>query len=155
MKCLLDASALLPLVTRCGKRLIVEAHRIDLITTDLAIYEACNSLWKLATLLKTITLEDAADVTKILKDVTGKNVIQTTDFTKLDLPRTLSIAYKERLTFYDASYIVTAEDAKAILVTEDEKLRKAASKFVKTIAYTRLENRLIQDAQPKSPNKQT
>lgn len=155
MKCLLDASALLPLVTRRGKRLIVEALRIDLITTDLAIYEACNSLWKLATLLKTITLEDAADVTKILKDVTGKNVIQTTDFTKLDLPRTLSIAHKERLTFYDASYIVTAEDEKAILVTEDEKLRKAASKFVKTIAYTRLENRLIQDAQPKSPNKQT
>ena len=37
------------------------------------------------------------------------------------------------------------------LVTEDEKLRKAASRFVKTIAYTRLENRLSQKtAQPKS-----
>jgi len=151
VKCLLDASALLPLVTRRGKRLIVEAHRIDLITTDLAIYEACNSLWKLATLLKTITLEDAADVTKILKDVTVKNMIQTTNFTKSDFPHTLSIAHKERLTFYDASYIVTAEDEKAILVTEDEKLRKAGSKFVKTTAYTRLENRLSQkNAHPKS-----
>jgi predicted nucleic acid-binding protein len=151
VKCLLDASALLPLLTRRGKRLIVEALRIDLITTDLAIYEACNSLWKLATLLKTITLEDAAGVATILKEVTVKNVIQTTNFTKLDFPHTLSIAHKERLTFYDASYIVTAENTKAILVTEDEKLRKAASKFVKTIAYTRLENRLSQkNAQPKS-----
>jgi len=32
----------------------------------------------------------------------------------------------------------------AILVTEDEKLRKAATKFVKTIAYTDLESRLAQ-----------
>jgi len=151
VKCLLDASALLPLVTRRGKRLIVDAFRIDLITTDLAIYEACNSLWKLATLLKTITLEDAADVATLLQEVTVRNVIRTTNFTKLDFPHALSIAHKERLTFYDASYIVTAANTKAILVTEDEKLRKAASKFVKTIAYTRLENRLSQkNAQPKS-----
>ncbi len=151
MKCLLDASALLPLVTRRGKRLIIEAFHIDLITTDLAMYEACNSLWKLATLLKTISLEEAADVATILKDVTVKNVIQTTSFTKLDFLHALSIAHKERLTFYDASYIVTAENAKAILVTEDEKLRKAANKFVKTITYTHLENRLAQkSAQPKS-----
>jgi len=144
VKYLLDASALLPLVTRRGKQLIVEASREDLVTTDLAIYEACNSLWKLAKLLKSISLEDAVDVATTLKDLAIRNVIQPTNFGKLDFSHALKRAYKEWLTFYDASYITTAESTEAILVTEDEKLRKVASKFVKTITYTDLEGRLAQ-----------
>ncbi len=144
MKYLLDASSLLPLVTRRGKQLIVEASREDLVTTDLAIYEACNSLWKLAKLLKSISLEDAADVATALKDLTMSGVIQPINFAKLDFSHALKRAYKERLTFYDASYITTAESTGAILVTEDEKLRKAASKFVKTITYSDLESTLAQ-----------
>ena len=144
MKYLLDASALLPLVTRRGKQLIFEACRENLVTTDLAIYEACNSLWKLATLLKTITLQDAVDVATTLKDLAMKNVIQPVNFTKIDFSHTLKKAHKEQLTFYDTSYITTAESTEAILVTEDEKLRKTASKFVKTITYTDLENKLAQ-----------
>ncbi len=144
MKYLLDASALLPLVTRRGKQLIVEASRENLVTTDLAIYEACNGLWKLATLLKTISLEDAVAVATTLKDLAIRSVIQPMNFAKLDFSRTLKRAYKERLTFYDASYITTAESTDAILVTDDMKLQKAASKFVKTITYTDLESRLTQ-----------
>ena len=144
MKYLLDASALLPLVTRRGEQLIVEASHENLVTTDLALYEACNSLWKLATLLKSISLEDAVDVATTLKDLATRSVIQPINFTKLDFSQTLKKAHKERLTFYDASYIATAESTEAILVTEDEKLRKAASKFVKTITYTTLESRLTQ-----------
>jgi predicted nucleic acid-binding protein len=144
VKYLLDASALLPLVTRRGEQLIVEASKENLVTTDLALYEACNSLWKLATLLKSISLEDAVDVATTLKDLATRSVIQPINFTKLDFSQTLKKAHKERLTFYDASYIATAESTEAILVTEDEKLRKAASKFVKTITYTDLESRLTQ-----------
>jgi len=144
VKYLLDASALLPLVTRRGKQLIVEASRETLVTTDLAIYEACNSLWKLSTLLKSISLEDTVDVANTLKDITLRSLIQPINFAKLDFSQTLKRAYKEQLTFYDTSYITTAESTEAILVTEDEKLRKAASKFVKTITYTDLENRLAQ-----------
>lgn len=65
----LDASAILPLVTRRGKQLIVEASHGGIVTTDLAIYEARNSLWKLAKLLNSISLEDAADVATALKDL--------------------------------------------------------------------------------------
>ena len=144
MKYLLDASALLPLVTRRGEQLIAEASKENLVTTDLALYEACNSLWKLATLLKSISLEDAVDVATTLKDLATRRVIQPINFTKLDFSQTLKKAHRERLTFYDASYIATAETTEAILVTEDEKLRKAASKFVKTITYTTLESRLTQ-----------
>lgn len=142
MKYLLDASALLPLVIRRGKRLIVEASKENLATTDLALYEACNSLWKLATLLKSISLEDALDVSATLKDLVVRGLIQLTSFAKLDFPSALKRAYEGRLTFFDASYIVAAKNTGAILVTEDEELLKAAFRVVKTITYTDLENRL-------------
>lgn len=142
MKYLLDASALLPLVTRRGKQLIVDASRENLVTTDLAIYEACNSLWKLATLLQTIALEDAVNVAILLKDLTITNIIQLINYTKLDFPNALKRAHKENLTFYDSSYIADAEKIDAVLITEDEKLRETASKFVKTITYADLESRL-------------
>lgn len=76
MKYLLDASVLLPLVTRRGRQLIVEASRENLVTTDLVIYEACNSLWKLAALLKSISLEDAVEVASVIKELTIRNIIE-------------------------------------------------------------------------------
>ncbi len=144
MKYLLDASALLPLVVRRGKQLLFEASRENLVTTDLALYEACNSLWKLSTLLKSISIEDAIDTATTIKGLATKGVIKPIKFTKLNFSNTLQIAYKEGLTFYDASYIATAKNAEATLVTEDEKLKKAASKFIKTITYSDLESKLTQ-----------
>ncbi|MEM3653915.1 MAG: type II toxin-antitoxin system VapC family toxin [Candidatus Bathyarchaeia archaeon] len=144
MKYLLDASALLPLVTRRGKQLIFEASREDLVTTDLALYEACNSLWKLSTLLKSISIEDAIDIATTIKDLVTRGVIKPIKFTKLNFSNTLQIAHKEGLTFYDTSYITTARNTEATLVTEDEKLKKAASKFIKTITYSDLESKLTQ-----------
>ncbi|MEM2122979.1 MAG: type II toxin-antitoxin system VapC family toxin [Candidatus Bathyarchaeia archaeon] len=144
MKYLLDASALLPLVTGRGRQLISEASHADLVTTDLAVYEACNSLWKLSALLKSISVEDAIDAATAIKDLAIRGVIKPIEFTKLDFSDALQIAHKERLTFYDASYIITARNAGATLVTEDEKLKKAASKFMKTITYSDLESRLTQ-----------
>jgi len=140
VKYLLDASALLPLVTNRGKQLIVEASRESLVTTDLAVYEACNSLWKLATLLKSISLEDAVDVATVLKELTVRNVVELIDYTKLDFSSTLRMAHKENLTFYDASFIKVAETMGAVLVTEDEKLEEAARKSVETITYEELEH---------------
>jgi len=136
LKYLLDASALLPLVTGHGKQLISEASRETLTTTDLAMYEACNSLWKLAKLLRSISLEDALVVAMTLKDLVARNLIQSIGFTSLDLSQTLRKAYEEQLTFYDASYIAITESTGSILVTEDEELRKAASKSVQTITYS-------------------
>jgi predicted nucleic acid-binding protein len=146
LKFLLDASALLPLVTRSGKKLIAEAARADLITTDLAIYEACNGLWKLATLLKTLTLKDAQDIATVLNELTAKNLIQTINFTSIDLSHTLGIAQKTQVTFYDASYIATAQNIKATLATEDQKLLKAASQSVKTMSFAQLQNELAKNS---------
>jgi predicted nucleic acid-binding protein len=146
LKFLLDASALLPLVTRSGKKLIAEAARADLITTDLAIYEACNGLWKLATLLKTLTLKDTQDIATVLNELTAKNLIQTINFTSIDLAHTLGIAQKTQVTFYDASYIAIAQNIKATLATEDQKLLKAASQSVKTMSFAQLQNELAKNS---------
>lgn len=133
-------------MTRSGKKLIAEAAHAELITTDLAIYEACNGLWKLATLLKTLTLKDAQDIATVLNELTAKNLIQTINFTSINLAQTLDIAQKAQITFYDASYISAAQNTKATLVTEDQKLLKAASKSVKTMSFTQLQNELAKNS---------
>ena len=145
MKFLLDASALLPLVTRSGKQLIPEAAGAELITTDLAIYEACNGLWKLSVLLQSITLEDATEIAVILHELTARNLIKILGFASLDLSRTLVTAQKGKITFYDASYIEAARNMNATLVTEDQKLRKAACKQVKTISVLQFQRELVKN----------
>jgi predicted nucleic acid-binding protein len=141
MKYLLDASALLPLVTGHGKQLLVEASQERLVTTELALYEACNGLWKLAALLNTLSLKDAVDTATILRDLVERDAIQALDFANMDLPDTLTKAYEEQLTFYEASYISAACSSQSILVTEDEKLLKVARKFVKAKTYSDFENK--------------
>ena len=146
MKFLLDASALLQLVTRSGKKLIAMAACAELITIDLAIYEACNGLWKLATLLKTLTLKDAQDIATVLNELTAQNLIQPISFVSIDLAHTLDIAQKAQVTFYDASYIAAAQNIKATLATEDQKLLKAANKFVRTRSFLQLQNELAKNS---------
>ena len=146
MKFLLDASALLQLVTRSGKKLIAMAACAELITIDLAIYEACNGLWKLATLLKTLTLKDAQDIATVLNELAAKNLIHPISFASIDLAHTLDIAQKAQVTFYDASYIAAAQNIKATLATEDQKLLKAANKFVRTRSFLQLQNELAKNS---------
>jgi predicted nucleic acid-binding protein len=142
LKFLLDASALIPLVTQSGKKLIAEATNADLWTTDLAIYESSNGLWKLATLLKTLTLKEAQDISAVLIELTDKNLIKTTNFTSINLPETIDMAQKLQITFYDASYIAASQKMKATLATEDQKQLKAANKYVKVISFSQLQNEL-------------
>lgn len=71
-----------------------------------------------------------------------RNVVELVDYTKLDCFWTLRLAHKENLTFYDTSFIITAEGTGAILVTEDEKLEEAARESVETITYGELEHKL-------------
>lgn len=142
MKYLLDASALLPLITSCGRQLITEASKQNLFTMDLAIYEACNSLWKLSTLLNIITIKDATNIAAAIKDITSYGIIQPINHTRLDLSNTLEMAHQQKLTFYDASYIITAKSLEATFVTDDEKLRKIANEHVKTMTYIDFERKL-------------
>lgn len=142
MKILLDASVLLPLVTQSGKKLIAQTANADLWITDLAIYESCNALWKLSTLTKTLTLIEVKNISEVLKELTDKNLIKTTNFTSINLPHTIDLAQELKLTFYDASYITASQNLKATLATEDQKLLKAASKYIQTLTFSGLQSEL-------------
>ena len=51
-------------------------------------------------------------------------------FQELDANRILEIAISDKLTFYDASYVVAAELKRMTLVTDDAELREVAGKHV-------------------------
>jgi predicted nucleic acid-binding protein len=142
LKILLDASALIPLVTQSGKELIAQAENENLLTTDLAIYESCNGVWKLATLLKTLTRPEAQDIITTLSKLISKKIIQTVDYTTIDLAETLVIAQRTQTSFYDATYIAIAQPLQATLATEDQKLFKVARNSVKTISFAQLQDEL-------------
>jgi len=132
---LLDASALIPLLSEFGKKLIVKGRETRLFTIDLTVYEVGNSLWKLSTLLRSISLEDSAKLIDALGDLITTEIIEVIMFTELNLARTLRMAKEGGITFYDSSYILAAKERDAILVTDDAKLRDVARKHVKTMAY--------------------
>ena len=142
MRHVLDASELIPLIVGRGKRLVAEASNQGIFTTDLAIYETCNALWKLPALLKSISFEDAEDIAKLLRDLAASDILELLDYRGLDVARTLNTANTEHITFYDASYIVIADAVGATLVTEDKKLRQAANKYVRTTTYADFEKML-------------
>ena len=83
-------------------------------------------------------MEDALDLAEMLKELAVREVTEALDFRRLDMPRTVKMAHEERMTFYDASYIVATESTEATLVTEDEKLGRAANRFVKVVTYSEL-----------------
>lgn len=142
MRYLLDASALLPLVTGFGKELIRKGSREWLATTDLGLYEACNSLWKLSTLLRSIPVDAGTEIAAVLGELTRRDVIHLVSIAGVEIPATFGLACDKNLTFYDASYVTAARQESAVLVTEDVKLRESAEKHVKTISYSSLCHRL-------------
>ena len=141
MKLLLDASIIVPLLLDYGEKLLDIATRIPLHVTDLTIYEAGNSLWKLSTLRRTVSLEDAVEIIGVLKDLVRKEVIGIVRFDELDLRRIIELATAEKTTFYDTSYMVAAEALGAVLVTEDRELKEKAKKYVDVITYNQLRQR--------------
>jgi len=142
VKYLLDASALLPLVTRLGNELVRKASKEYLVTLDLGFYEACNSIWKLSTLIGSITLDEGIEIADILGELAGREVIHVVHVAGPQLADTLRLACRENLTFYDASYVTAARHESAVLVTEDVKLREFARKHVETMDLTSLGQRL-------------
>ncbi|MGD6851804.1 MAG: type II toxin-antitoxin system VapC family toxin [Candidatus Bathyarchaeia archaeon] len=101
-------------------------------TIYLAYYELGNALWRECLLLKRISSREAEKSLDLMYSIlehmqvvslgneTGQQVLQTAH--KFDLP------------FYDSSYLVEAEKSGKTLVTDDNKLARAAEKLgIKTL----------------------
>jgi len=129
MRFLFDSSAIINL---CGERKIEKL--LDGWTLNLARYELGNAVWKQVKAHEKITVEEANLVLDPLMEI----------FMRLKKPtsenhlKTLEIAIKENLTYYDASYISAAVENHLTLVTDDDKLYKVSKKYVRTLRSNEL-----------------
>ncbi len=122
---LFDASSIVNLVKKGFVRVFLDGA-----TLDLALYESLNAVWKEYVLLSKLDEKTAIEYIETL----------TTIFDALDLLsikglglEIFKLALKEQLTIYDASYLYMAIKNKMVLVTDDQKLRDKASKYVKVL----------------------
>jgi predicted nucleic acid-binding protein len=94
-------------------------------TISLAYYELGNALWRECFLLKRIRQEEAE---KLLRAMFA--ILQAMDVVLLENEdegnAVLCRACEYSLTFYDSAYVAEAYKSQKILVTDDEKLAKAA-----------------------------
>ncbi|MBE9391243.1 type II toxin-antitoxin system VapC family toxin [Fervidicoccus fontis] len=122
---LLDASAIINLI----KNKKLEAFE-NASTTDLALYECLNAVWKEAFMLKRLkeetALKLAGSIAKIFSSIEAYSI---TGFEG----EALNLALKEGITFYDAVYLYIAIRNGFTLVTDDEKLKDIASKYIKAM----------------------
>ncbi len=125
-----DASSIVNLI----KKGIVKPFA-DGITIDLALYESLNAVWMEYQLLKRLDRDTAL----LFLDVIGNvfNVIKVLPIRGLE-KEIFDLASKEDLTVYDTSYLYVAMRNKFTLVTDDQRLRSRASKYVKVITSSEL-----------------
>ena len=129
MRFLLDASSTLQLIKKLEEDMALRILSEGCVL-DLGKYEVGNALWKEHILRRTITEDEFDEFFRLLSGVIIHSKIVRVE--AQDLPDVARIAAKEKITFYDASYVEVAKGQNLILITEDEKLAKAAAKYAKT-----------------------
>ena len=103
---------------------------------DLTGYETGNALWRLCCLDRKITQEEASAFLRAATDFLG--LLEQITFADLDANQILELAISKRITFYDASYIVSAQTKRLTLVTDDEDLSTVANAYVMTQRSTEI-----------------
>jgi len=122
---LFDASAILNLIKRANLKPFSQG-----LTLDLAIYESLNAIWKEYSLLNHIDYETAQEYIDLVKNVF--KILHIESINGIE-EKVFEIANKEKLTIYDAAYLAKSIKANYILVTDDEKLLKKASKYIRAL----------------------
>ncbi len=96
-------------------------------TIGLSKFEVGNVIWKQFTLRHKISRDDALILIKAATIFLGNLTMLDPDPSDA-----LKFAIKEKITFYDASYIVAAMQSQSILVTEDKIQKEVARKYLQT-----------------------
>ena len=100
------------------------------LTLDLAVYECLNVVWKERKLLKRIDEETALSLVKLMSDALAFTEIRSIKGLEGEV---FSLACREGLTVYDASYLYTSIRERATLVTDDQELKEKGSKYVRVL----------------------
>jgi predicted nucleic acid-binding protein len=129
MKALLDASVALQVIKNFEAEKALQIFDENYLL-DLTKYEIGNRIWKEYALHHAIREEEFHEFLALLRTVVDRaEQLVPNPETLLEIAQ---IAAKERITFYDASYVAMAKVRKLALATEDSKLSKVASKHAKT-----------------------
>src|SRR5665647_686290 len=119
---LFDANAVYRLIRECPEKamdMLMEGT-----TISLAYYELGNALWREAHLLNRISIEEAEKSLSLMYAMLVRmQVVEVDGEQAIEIMQT---AHKYNLTFYDSAYLVEAKKNSKILVTDDNKLAKAA-----------------------------
>jgi predicted nucleic acid-binding protein len=119
---LFDANAIYRLIRDCPEKALDKL--IEGTTISLAYYELGNALWREAHLLKRISIGEAQKSLSLMYAMLARmQVVKVDDEQGIEI---LQTAHKCNLTFYDSAYLVEAKKNSKILVTDDNKLAKAA-----------------------------
>ena len=116
MRLLYDASAILNIIRSLGEDAIkyIKGNFI----LSLTPYEIGNALWKEASLLGTISVDDALSLLKDIRKIY--------DLLDMIMPKnqfiTLKVALLMKITYYDSAYIIAAAENNLTLVTDDMEL---------------------------------
>ena len=130
MKFLFDASSMVEVIKSCEEENTLRLLSDNCIL-DLTKYEVGNTLWKEHILSRAIEADEFRELLDLLRTIILRTKALSVD--AQDLPDVGEVAEKERITFYDASYVTIAKVQNLTLVTVDTNLAKAASKHTKTV----------------------
>jgi len=96
--------------------------RLQLVAPDLIVFETCNAIRK----SPSITDEDARLLAREVLEVRPEPFELNADTAE----QAMTLARREGVSFYDASYIMAAKTLGCTLITADEKQLEAARKHV-------------------------
>ncbi len=119
---LFDANSIFRLIRECPEKAMDKL--MEGATISLAYYELGNAFWREAHLLKRISIEEAEKSLNLMYSILVR--MQVVEVYREQGIEILQTAHKCNLTFYDSAYLVAAKKASKILVTDDNKLAKAA-----------------------------
>jgi|SRR5665647_11711 len=119
---LFDANAIFRLIRECPEKAMDKL--MEGTTISLAYYELGNALWREAHLLKRISIEEAEKSLSLIYAILV--LMQVVEVYVEQGIEILQTSHKCNLTFYDSAYLVQAKKTSKILVTDDNKLAKAA-----------------------------
>ncbi len=129
MNYLLDTSSIFELLLKNDLKFLKNIIR-NSYTLDLTIYEIGNVIWKRYSLIKDISSREVEKIIKIIQFLLSKmNMLQLTKNLTY-MSDIIELAKKENISFYDASYLFFATKYNLILITEDQKLKEIAKKYV-------------------------
>jgi len=133
VKAIVDASSLLLMIKNVEEEALLD--KLDgLATLDLAFYEIGNALWK--QVVRGVASREEVERTALAigKLLLVKGVIKV-GWRDLGYSAILNLAVENGITFYDASYLAASIAFGVPLVTEDEKLRRVAAKYVEVASW--------------------